>query len=239
MSIEGVKLHIFMYYKIIIVALIVLFGVASMFFLSSEKVEINEDDYQDIKVVMNNDGENEEELVEEVHYYFVDIKGAVTNPSVYKLERDSRVFDVIKMAGGLTREADTSVLNLSKKIMDEMTIIIYSKNEIKRFKEAKESATISEIIKYVNVYDNCPDPLVNQACIDNSENTETPEVNKVSLNNASVSDLQTLPGIGESKALEIIKYRDSNGPFKSIDDIKKVSGIGDGTFDKIKDHITL
>ena len=133
------------------------------------------------------------------------------------------------MAGGLTENADTSVLNLSKKIEDEMVIIVYSKQEVIDFKKTKEiEKQVEEKCKNSN------ETLINGACIEIEEKTST----KVNINTASKEELMTLSGIGESKAEDIIKYREKE-QFVSIEDIKKVSGIGDSLFAKIKENITI
>ena len=134
-------------------------------------------------------------------------------------------------AGGLTENADTSVINLSKKVQDEMVIVIYSRDEVSRFREVKE------IEKQVN--DKCnqkdEDSLINNACIESSTNTPS----KVSINTATLEELMNLPGIGESKAKDIINYRETNGPFTSIEDLLKIKGIGESILAKIKENITL
>ena len=172
--------------------------------------------------------ETKKEIKEE---YQVDIKGEIASPGIYKVNSDLRVMDVIMKAGGLTEQADTSVINLSKKVQDEMVIIIYSRDEVSRFREIKE------IEKQVNDKCNKPtdDSLVNNACIEESTNTPS----KVSINNASLEELMNLPGIGESKAKDIINYRETNGPFTSIEDLLKIKGIGESILAKIKENITL
>lgn len=166
--------------------------------------------------------------------YKVDIKGAVVHPGVYEMEEEARVEDVIVKSGGLTEEADTSVLNLSKAVKDEMVIIIYTKKELDSMRKGNTT------IKYIEKECICP-KLENNACIEdkitNEENSQTP--GKISLNNASLSELTKLTGIGEKKAQAIIEYRNQNGGFKTIDEITKVSGIGVSTFEKIKDQLTL
>ena len=142
----------------------------------------------------------------------------------------SRVIDVIEKAGGLTSNADTTVINLSKKINDEMVIIIYSNAQVKDFAKTKEQEQKIQQ-SCIQVEQNS---LKNDACITD----EAESLVKISINNAAKELLQTLPGIGESKAKDIIDYREQNGPFASIEELKNVSGIGESLFAKIKDHIT-
>lgn len=143
----------------------------------------------------------------------------------------SRVIDVIEKAGGLTENANTTVINLSKKVTDEMVIIIYSNDQVKDFAKTKEIEQ--------QVQNNClqkdENSLVNDACITTSTNTSS----KISINTATLEELQTLPGIGESKAKDIISYREANGSFTSVEDLLKVSGIGEAVLAKIKDYITI
>ena len=163
--------------------------------------------------------------------YKVDIKGEIINPGIYSLSSASRVIDVIEKAGGLTPNANTTVINLSKKIIDEMVIIIYSNEQVQNFAKTKEVE--QQVQQYCIQPDN--NALKNDACITESTNTSS----KVSINNATLEQLQTLPGIGASKAQDIINYRTEHGQFQSIEDLKNISGIGDSVFAKIKDYITL
>ena len=164
---------------------------------------------------------------------FVDIKGSVINPGVYEIECTKRVIDVINLAGGLEEDADTSILNLSKKVKDEMYIIIYSNNQIKEYKEKMLPA--KEIIKKVEEKIICPDKS-NDACENITSNNVKEVTGKININIATKEELMTLPGIGESKADKIIEYRNNN-KFNSIEDIKNISGIGESIFNKIKDNI--
>lgn len=161
----------------------------------------------------------------------VDIKGEIINPGIYSMPISSRVIDVIEKAGGLTINANTTVINLSKKISDEMVIIIYSNEQVNNFKKTKEQEQ--------EIQTQCVKPseesIKNDACI----STEKITTEKISINSASLEQLQTLSGIGESKAKDIINYRETNGLFKSIEDIKNVPGIGEALFAKIKENITL
>ena len=204
-----------------------------IFSLSSNKSTNNKE--KEIVLTKKKDVKKEDNFKEE---YKVDIKGEVNNPGIYTLDKSSRVVDVIEKAGGLSENANTTVINLSKKIMDEMVIIIYSNYEVENFKRTKELEK-SLINSCINGYES----LKNDACIDDSD-TEGDDDNdndnsKVSLNNSSKEELMTLTGIGEKKALDIIEYREKNNGFKNIEDIKNIKGIGDSIFDKIKDRLTL
>lgn len=186
--------------------------------------------------------------------YAVNIKGEVKRPGVYYLNKNKRVIDVIKIAGGFTRQADSSVNNLSMKISDEMVIVIYSKSEIEDYENTltKEKQKIEKCKNDIIVNDSCikndnsdSNNTNNSSSKDNkSENLDKNKQNddkvndkKVSINTATKEELMTLSGIGESKALAIIEYR-SNKKFETIEEIKEVSGIGEALFEKIKDFIT-
>ena len=170
----------------------------------------------------------------------VDVKGYVKNPGMYELNVGSRLNDALIMAGGLLSEADTNTINLSKILSDQMVIIVYSKEEIKSMTEGNTT------IKYVDKECNCP-VVENNACPEEvitnlpEDNTNVGNVDdgKISINTANIEQLDQLPGIGLSKAQDIIDYRTNNGSFKTIEDIKNVSGIGEVIFDKIKDLIKI
>ena len=174
---------------------------------------------------------------------YVDIKGAIVNPGVYEIENDKKVIDVVNLAGGLTDKADTSMINLAKQVSDEMVIIIYTEEEVKKYSNPEE------IIKIIDKECVCPE-IKNDACINNNENNNfnNKEIDKnngsttsqkINLNTATIEELQTLTGVGESKAKSIIEYREEHGNFKSIEEIKNVSGIGESLYEKIKDNITI
>ena len=162
----------------------------------------------------------------------VDIKGSVVSPDVYEVDSNSRVIDIINIAGGVTEDADTDNINLSKKVSDEDVIIIYSREELESNKKSYE-----EKIDYCTT-DN------NSACATNvvtfdDNNKEDTDSTIININTATVEDFMKLSGIGEAKAKSIIEYRNSIGSFSKVEDIKNVTGIGDSIFDKIKDYLTL
>lgn len=164
----------------------------------------------------------------------VDLKGCINNPGVYEFLDYNRVIDAIEKAGGLTENADTSNINLSKKLDDEMVIYIYSKEELEEKKQNKELS--SEIVSSDNSYNNISS---NETALYEVPNAQK-ELNtgKVSINNASAEELMTLPKIGESKANAIIEYRKKQA-FLKLEDLMKVSGIGKSTYELLKDKIAL
>lgn len=117
-----------------------------------------------------------------------------------------------------------------------MVIIIYSKNEIKDFSKTKEleESISSNCNNNSSNYNN-----TNSSCIEKTTNEETKKDGKISLNKATKEELMTIKGIGESKAESIIKYRKENGLFKSLEELKDISGIGNSIYDKIKDYLAL
>lgn len=171
----------------------------------------------------------EEEIVVEAHpSIWIDIKGAVQKPGVYEVEEGIRVAEVIEKAGGFLKGANTDFLNMSRKVEDGDVIWIYTEKEIEEFREGKTK------IEYIESACHCPD-VQNSACI---SNTEEKQEGKVNINTATKEELMTLSGIGAAKALAIIEYRKTN-PFQKIEDIQKVSGIGESVYEKIKDSITV
>lgn len=153
----------------------------------------------------------------------VDIKGAISNPGVYKMERWSRLSDLIDEAGGLRFDASTRYINLSKMLEDEMVVVIYTDSEIDDLDNSLELS-----------FCNCPE-VSNDTCFTSEENNKA----KININTASLDELMTLSGIGKSKAQSIIDYRTNNGNFLDIKDIMNVKGIGNGVYEKIKDFITV
>lgn len=170
----------------------------------------------------------------EVKSIKVDIKGAVEIPGVYEIKENDRIIDVIKLSGGLLDIADTSTINLSKRVFDEMVIVIPIKEDKK-----KEEVTNDAIIGEEQNKEAESDIEIKDDKIDSTENKEVEQTNKkISLNTASKEQLMILPSIGESKALAIIEYR-NNKKFESIEEIMNIKGIGNSIYEKIKEHITL
>lgn len=217
------------YRYVILSGILIVFLLFLIFNKNNDEIELTSD------LTLEVEEESSEEVEEEK--IKIDIKGAVKNPGVYELASNSRVDDAIKISGGLTKDADTSVINLSKNLTDEMVIIIYTKDEIAEMKSGSTS------VKYIEKECICP-KIENDACVDNVIDNKPNDSNlsieqKVSLNNATIAELMELPGIGEVKAKAIIAYREENGGFKAIEELLEVNGIGESTFNKIKDQLSL
>ena len=142
---------------------------------------------------------------------FVDIGGAVKKPGVYQVSDDTRLFQVIEMAGGLTENADADNVNRASFVEDGRKIII----PVKGSEISNDSVPASEYT----------DPQVQDDDL-------------ININTASADELKTLTGVGDVTAEKIIEYR-STKAFKSKEDIMSVDGIGSKTFEKIKDRITV
>ena len=161
---------------------------------------------------------------EKVNMIHVDIKGNVKKPGVYELEENSIVLDAISKAGGLKKYSYTKNINLAMKLKDEMVIYIYKTSEINK--------STNEIINDTK----CTTNVIE--IVEPTTNTSTTKSSLVNINTASVEELLTVSGIGESKAKAIVEYRNKT-PFKTIEDIMNVTGIGESLFAKIKDYITV
>jgi competence protein ComEA len=145
--------------------------------------------------------------------------GAVAKPGVYDLPAGSRVADLVKAAGGAAAKAELSAVNLAAKLTDGQQIVVPRK-----LAGAAAGATAS-------VPSGTGVPASGAA-------TGAP-AGPVNLNTATLEELDALPGVGPATAQKIIDYRTENGGFKSIDDLKNVSGIGDVKFAALKDAVTL
>jgi competence protein ComEA len=171
--------------------------------------------------------EVESEVINDKNDLIVDIKGHVKNPGVYSFKEsdNARIINLIEKAGGLLKDADTSTINLSKKIEDEMIIIIYSKSEITNYVKTQD-----DLKKKLEI---CENKLKNDGCIKESV-TNT----KININEASISELESLNGIGKTRAEAIVEYR-KKSRFKTIEEIMNVDGIGESLFANIKENITV
>ncbi len=138
------------------------------------------------------------------------VSGEIVQPGVYQVPRGSRVNDLLLLAGGLTKNADGSSINLAAQLRDGQQIHIPPVTQIP-IGERNIPISTNQVI---------PSP-------------GTP----IDLNQATFDQLEALPGIGPTKANAIITYRDTKGPFLSIEDLLFVDGIGESTFEQIKDLV--
>lgn len=187
--------------------------------------------------------ENENELKENKCLY-VDIKGSIEKPGVYCFDEETIVNDAIVAAGGFNDDAILNNINLSKKIENEMVIYVFSKSEIKEVQkyEFTEQAKNDSVVKTEDIYIDKSikekDSIIDDSCLEQSNGKSDENIVLVNINTASLDELMSLNGIGESKAKDIIAYREQS-VFKTIEDLKNVSGIGDSTFESIKNFITI
>ena len=226
MFLERFKLFFYEHQKYFMYGFLLLFACLSFIFIYVRFTS-------DVKTVepeviaLSDDEEKEEIITEAVETIFIDIKGEVENPGVYEMQLGDRVIDAVQMAGGFTDEATTDNVNLSKKLKDESVIIIPS-----YLKDYENVAIKNDYEIDIN------DDIVQSEKNESDEKIESSS-SLVNINTASVVELMSLDGIGESKAKAIIEYRDINGDFENILDIKNVSGIGESIYEKIKDYITV
>lgn len=167
---------------------------------------------------------------------YVHICGEVVSPGVYELEAGSRIFQAVEAAGGFTENAAAEYLNMAELVGDGMKIVV---PDIRVLDEASVCGTAAGGAAAVGITDGGSfegRSLNNGKPVDQGAGTEKQKVN---INTAPKEELMTLKGIGESKAEDIIAYRESHGGFSKIEDIMKISGIKNAAFDKIKDDITV
>lgn len=173
--------------------------------------------------------------------YMVDVKGSVKKPGVYQVDEGTIINDVIKLAGGLKSNASTKYINLSKKVSDEMVLMIYTNYEISKMNNPTNQVCESSNLDISKCDGTSVIVSENNTSDENKiENNVSSNINnKISLNSGTKEQLMTLSGIGESKALAIIEYRTKNNGFKTLEELMNVSGIGESAYSKIKEYITL
>lgn len=172
---------------------IALFAVISLLLT----IDVKQEETNDIPKVYETDNQF-------ATYIYIDIRGSVLNPGVYKVEDGTRLFQLISLAGGLTNDANELVINQSQLLIDEMFVYV---------------PCINESEKSNSLVDTDGDSILNP---------------KININHASQAQLETLPGIGPATAKSIIDYRDNISSFNSIEDIMDVPGIGEATYNEIK-----
>lgn len=205
--------------KIIVIAIAGIVVIGIMYFIYN-KNQVKEDINIENEILVNNVITNENNTNDDI--VIIHITGSVKNPGIVKLKEGSRIEDAIESAGGLTENADITKVNLAYVVEDGTKIKIPSASE--------EDIGDEDIIDSKSG-DNI---IIEENAVPLNNSTQTININK-----ATEKEFETLPGIGPSLASKIIEYRNQNGKFESIEDIKNVNGIGDNKYEKIKDLITV
>lgn len=156
------------------------------------------------------------EVEQESEACYVYVCGAVEAPGVYMLNTGDRIYEAIALAGGLTEEANASTVNQAEMVSDGQMIFVPTREEA-----AAGIVSVSEM------------------GVENTSEQESVSDGKVNLNTATLAELMTLSGIGESKAQSILDYRNKNGAFSSVEEIMNVDGIKEGLYNRIKDSIRV
>lgn len=154
-----------------------------------------------------------------VSYYYVHVCGEVQRPGVYPLQEGERICDAIEQAGGFTEQAAGDYLNLAQPVLDGMKIQVPTKEQALAWQEGGTGMPAAGAVT--------------------GKGTAAEQQGKVNINTATKEELMTLRGIGEARAEDIIRFREEQGGFGSIEDIMGVSGIKDAAFQKIQDDITV
>lgn len=171
---------------------------------------------------------------------YVHVCGAVVRPGVYSMENGDRIFQVIEAAGGFAEDAARDYVNLAMELSDGMKIVIPTLAEVDSAKEqVSEKTTVEAGTTEAGDNKQIEIGVVDTGSEVSSSVSESLSSDKVNINTADSSELQTIPGIGPTRADAIIEYRNSVGLFKTIEDIKNVSGIGESTFAKLQASITV
>ncbi|MGG4264309.1 helix-hairpin-helix domain-containing protein [Peribacillus simplex] len=203
--------------KMAMITFAVVSGAAGIyFFLQQGEGPVETEDIFAVTANEDKIEQNKNETDTEPVIIKVDVKGAVKAPGLFTAQAGDRVIDLITDAGSFTDKADKDKVNFAQIVEDQMVIYVPEIGE--------EDKGISENIQV--------GPPGNAA----SEGTSGRQVN---LNTATQEDLETLTGIGPSKAIAILEYREKVGKFKQVDELKKVTGIGEKTFEKLQDSISV
>lgn len=201
--------------KIIVVVLIIIMCIVIGYYIISKTEKYDYSDIEKISNIIEEDQEVDDNIIE--NKIVIHITGEVEEEGVIELEKGARISDAIEEAGGTTEEADLSNVNLAYSLSDGQKVKIPNINE-----KDEEIIVVEE---------KAGDNII----IEGNKSKEE----KININKAAQTEIETLPGIGPSTALKIITYRNEHGKFKNIGDIKNVSGIGDSKFENIKEYICV
>ena len=168
---------------------------------------------------------------------YVHVCGAVKNPGVYELDAGSRVYEAIEEAGGFTEDADASYVNQAQRMTDGAKLIIPTIEQT----ESMSASDFAEMLGIIEAEgtEQAGSGQEDSAGVGTASDRSAVSDGKININTASEAELCNIPGIGETRAAAIVAYRQEIGGFTSIEDIMNVSGIKQGTYDKIKDRIKV
>ena len=232
----------------ILIILIILVAAIFVFFVRTGDDGINLDDNSELTQednserpdTPNNSDSNNDESNSETSSDVVicDVCGAVKQPKVVELKKGSRISDAIEQAGGLTDKADITNINRAAVVNDGDKILIPEKGSDQGGQMPAQSPGTG------TGQNASSDASASSSAGGSSGNAagQAPQgtgAGKISLNNADSATLQQISGVGPVTAEKIIAYRDQNGGFKNIEQLKEISGIGDKTFEKMKDQVSL
>lgn len=226
---------------IVLIAAIISIGIIAIIY---NKNQTNENIQLDDEILVSNTTKQDQpkDDKEETQKIVVHITGGVENPGVVELNEGSRIEDAIEASGGLTDEADISKVNLAYMLEDgvkiKIPIIKYIDDYYDEYNDYNEYEKDSSDDEDIEEDEEIFQKENGEGIIEN-EDIKQKESKLININKATQEELQTLPGIGASIATKIVEYREQNGKFKYIEDLKNVSGIGENKFENIKNLITV
>lgn len=192
------------------------------------------------------DGAAHEEPVKEAEEIAVHAAGAVQKPGVYYLPVNARVVDVVKAAGGVTAQADLNAINLASPVADGDQVMIPRTGEDGQGDYTIRGGVTSGVVRSSLGNGGGASADIDRAGGSSANRATSAQgyrpgstAGRVNLNTASAEELMSLPGIGESKAAAIIRYREKHGRFQRPEDLMAVGGIGEKTFAGLRDRITI
>lgn len=209
---EKLKVH----WQLLVIGGLVLALGGVIWLMMGNSAEVEEENSLDDLLAAQMDAAPEEEVEPaeakpiEPELFMVDVKGEVHAPGVYELPTDGRVKDAIAMAEGLTDEANELAINFAQKVEDQMVIYVPHEDDDSGLPENTTTGA-----------------------------GEVSGATVININTASEQELMTLSGIGQAKAQQIIQYREENGLFDTPEDLMNVSGIGEKSFETLKDSIKV
>ena len=203
--------------RIFIIGIIIAVGIIAFYVYSKDN---NYEEISTEEIMVKNETQTEETT--DTEKIVVHIMGAVKNEGIVELNEGARVSDAINSAGGLAEDADMSKINLAYVLEDGVKIRIPSIND-----EPTEEYMTTDGVEIV------------ESSSQTTQNGGNSKSGLININTANETELDSLPGIGPSIAAKIINYREENGDFASIEDIKNVNGIGDSKFEELKDLICV